>query len=149
MMAGSPSSLVWQPPRAPWGTPCLLLLLLALAFGGPAACVIHCQRHLPGTHLPIAQEQPEKMASYADQRHSGHAHDPQPVPGSDEHRVPRSEDHPSALTIAVVLPLVLLPALRVKRHLMITRSSVRQGQYPSPPRDPPRVALLQTWLLFG
>lgn len=143
MIAVSSSSLTWQPTRAPWWTLCLLTVLLALALGGPAACVIHCQRHHAGTHQPIARTHAEMLAGDQAQHHGHQAPTAQPANDSGEQHMPRSEEHPSALTIAVVLPLVLLPALRVRRYLPIARSSTPQAHYPMPPRDPPRGALLQ------
>ncbi len=115
---------------------CLLIVLLSVAVGGPAACVIHCLRH----HAPPPVVQ--ALVASHDSHHAAHggmSHAERSMP--DDSRYPTTSDEPTALTIAVVLPLLLLPLLVVQSLMQPPGLAPLRDVWLLPPRDPPRALL--------
>lgn len=117
-----------------WWPLTLLVVLLAVALGGPAACVIHCLRLPPATHLPHPATH---NAAHAHGGEMSHADGSAP----ENHRYPTAGDEPSALTIGVVLPLALLPLMLFTSLLSHPRVLSLRNVALLPPRDPPRLLL--------
>lgn len=116
---------------------CLLSVLLSVAVGGPAACVIHCLRH----HAAPAVQ---ALASHHDMHHTEHSrmgHTERSIP--DDPRYPTTSDEPTALTIGVVLPLLLLPLLQARALTRSPGLPPLRDVWLLPPRDPPRRLLAQ------
>jgi len=112
-----------------------LCMVVLMATGGPAVCVLDCWLH----DLRAAQSDPQGLH----QHH--HAVDEAGSPGVDtpgarheQHRSDSDGNAPSALTIAVVLALMLmLPLSRARRLLHEALDFTRSLAIP-PPQRPPR-----------
>jgi hypothetical protein len=113
-------------------------VLVAVAIGGPAACVIHCLRLDAMTHQRV-------FAGHHSQHdaHSAHgvmlSHDSGAA--GDDHPTRSADDAPSALTIGVVLALALLPSLIMIALPPPPRLLPLRNISPIPPRAPPRALL--------
>lgn len=112
---------------------CLLLLIGVVMLSGPWACLAHCMI----------------LDSLDHAHHHHHAHPAdselnslQGDCGTDLYNThhPAAEP-PSALTFAVLLPLVLLPFLRVENVRFGLNPDVRQSLVHPPPLTPPRRAI--------
>jgi hypothetical protein len=115
----------------PWYATTLLLLSVVMVLSGPWACIVHCLM--------------------LDIEHHGHHHHEQhgtvgfsfvsdcpTVLSSDEQQL---REPPSALTIAIVLPLVLAPLLFGSTLQNIIHWMQRTSAAHPPPRDPPRISI--------
>lgn len=117
--------------RQPIWAACLLVLITAISVGGPAACVMHCLL------LEVAHREPH-LPLMSHQHHG--ADDGADCPSSVQHTQHSEHAEPSALTIAIVLPLVLLPQLLVASFRPLAGDLRGISIALPPPRRPPRLA---------
>ena len=115
--------------RRPIRTASLLALIWMLVCGGPGACMIHCLLLVP-----------HHMAQHAQQHHASatdhHVSDGVLCTSIEQHTQHHDEVLPSALTVAIMLPLLLLPLLRITRFQ--TRYTILQiFSFALAPHHPP------------
>lgn len=115
----------------PWYAACLLLLSVVVVLGGPWACIVHCLMLDIEHHGHHHHEQHGVGAS-------GFLADCPTVLSGGDQQLPES---PSALTIAIVLPLVLAPLLFDTKLQRLAYSAQRASTIHPPPRDPPRISI--------
>jgi hypothetical protein len=115
----------------------LAALITALTFGGPAACFVHCLL------LDAAHHQPH-VALFDDQQRHIHEHHRAAAqadcPSAAQHTQHSEHAEPSALTVAILLPLALLPHLLVVSFEPLIESPPSLSIALQPPRRPPRLA---------
>lgn len=107
----------------------LFVLIAVVMLSGPVACIVHCM-------LLDAADHQRSLSQHA--LHDHHSAATQPVcPSLDQHG---EHAEPSALTVAIVLPLVLLPQLLVQSFRLLMEAMRSASIVLLPPRRPPRLA---------
>lgn len=110
----------------------LLVLITIIMFGGPAACVMHCM-------LLDAADHQRSLPQHS--LHGHHSTETQPVcPAIDQHSEHGEHAEPNALTVAIVLPLALLPQLLAQTFRLLIQTLRSVSIALPPPRHPPRLA---------
>jgi hypothetical protein len=114
----------------------LAALITALTFGGPAACFVHCLL-LDATHHQL------HVALFDDQQRHMHEHHRAAAqadcPIAAQHTQHSEHAEPSALTVAILLPLALLPHLLGVRFPRLIEALLGLSIALQPPRRPPRL----------
>lgn len=129
--------------RHPIQVVCLLAVLALVTVGRPWSCIAHCVM-FDGAHAQHSAVTHEQVS---------HDHHSQPsvtgwfagVDPCDDDQLPQTaHEEPSPLTIAVILPMLLLAQLRPTRARMLRRSVDLRSYVSSPPLRPPTYSLYFT-----
>lgn len=108
----------------------LLVLTLFMSIGGPSACVIHC----------LVLDTAHPQAIYDRSMAHGHMHGGAEMCPSPSEQPHHEHPTPSALTIGIVLPLILLPSLSFSLRRTIATALIAVSRAIPPPREPPRIS---------
>lgn len=131
----STTLLYWR--SCPLWAASLLLLISVIIFGGPVACLAHCML------LDAAQHQPRLTAlghvHHAHDAHGSHSTAPS-CPSAGAHSPHSEHAEPSALTVAIMLPLLLMPLLLTTSFRRLRATMRRASLLFAPPDRPPRLA---------
>lgn len=115
----------------------MVVLVAMVMFSGPVACIVHCMLLDAAAH----QRALPQPSHHQHGLHADHSAAIGPVcPGFEQHSEHGEHAEPSALTVAVVLPLVLLPQLLASNFRLLSETLRGASTTLPPPRRPPRLA---------
>jgi hypothetical protein len=137
-------SIFRRPHVAPWHVGFALLVIVLIGLGNPLACFIHCWGHVHSTAATTAAA-PDHAHMHHDMAHAamsmsqtGATNQPAPSSSSVVDCLNHHET-PSPLTVAVLLPLLLVAITRVPTLPLRLHSLFLRLVTPPPPRHPPRL----------